>query len=68
MNHDLEQMTLTKYKKDQTCPDWKDIENLSFAILTLTLTLVLNTDLDIMMTNIHTHNKVSRSIGLKVIS
>ena len=24
-DHDLQQMTLVKYKKDQTCSDWKDI-------------------------------------------
>ena len=68
-DHDLEQMTLAKYKKAQTCSDWRSIEILSFLLFwPWPVTLVLNHDLDIMMTYFHNHNKVSRSIGLKVIS
>ena len=34
-DHDLEKMTLAKYKKDQTCSDWTDIT--VFAAMTLVL-------------------------------
>ena len=34
---DLEQMALAKYKKYQTCSDWRDIENLSFCHFDLDL-------------------------------
>ena len=65
----LKQMTLAKYKKNQKCSDWSDIENLSFLLFwPWPVTLVLNLDLDVMMTYFHTHNKVSGSIGLKFIS
>ena len=67
-DHDLEQMTLAKYKKDQTC-SLKRYWNFDFLLFwPWPVTLVLNLDLDIMMTYVHTQSKVSRSIGLKVIN
>ena len=36
-DHDNEHMTLAKYKKDQTCSDWKIIENLIFCYFDLDL-------------------------------
>ena len=61
IDHDLEQMTLAKCKKDQTCSDWRDIENLSFCYFDLDLWPWYST-----LTYFHTHNKVSRSIGYQL--
>ena len=37
LDHDLEQMTLAKYKKDETCLERTDIKNLSFCCYDLDL-------------------------------
>ena len=69
-DYGLEQMTLAKYNKDQTCSDWRDIENLSFCCFDLdlwpwylTLTWILW-----WLTSIPTIRPVCRSLGLKVLS
>ena len=59
-DHHLEQMTLAKYKKDQTCSDWTDIEVL--LLWPWPVALALKLDLGIVMTYFYTNNKIQQLV------